>query len=121
MFEALIICSILLTILVLFLTLKEPLSKSLVVKPVVTPSLVKETESQYDGAVTYGEYYTEHICPKCFHILNEDKARYKSKCCYICGYSNCSVLFSTLKVVVRDTYIDGKYFETVLKPAKYRI
>jgi hypothetical protein len=77
--------------------------------------IVSRTEGKHEGEVTYGEYYHEHICPKCMRILNHDKARYKSKCCYYCGHSNCSTLFNPEKVIVRDVYVNGYYRETVVK------
>lgn len=66
---------------------------------------------------TFSEFYSLDICPKCHRILNHDKARYKSRCCYKCGYTN-GGLFSCKKVIVRDRYVDGGYIETVVHKYK---
>jgi hypothetical protein len=62
--------------------------------------------------IEWSEYYSLHICPKCRFVLNENKARYYSKCCYICGHSTGS-LFDCKRVTVRDKYVNGKFIETI--------
>jgi hypothetical protein len=63
---------------------------------------------------TYSEFYTVPICPKCKHILDATKARYNSKCCYLCGYTNGEYLFDPEYVVVRDRFVDSYYVETMV-------
>src|SRR5687767_8148213 len=76
--------------------------------------VVNVKESDRAGQkVTYSEWYTIDICPKCKHLLDDYKARYDSKCCYKCGYRNGSI-FTTSRVSVRDVYVEGKVVETVL-------
>jgi hypothetical protein len=68
-----------------------------------------------DGTITHSQFYSIHICPKCHSVLDHDKARYRTMCCYKCGHSNSSVLFDCKKVVVRDVYVNGVFKETVVK------
>lgn len=76
-------------------------------------SMVVFTETHSHGVVKYSEYYSVDICPSCKHILNHDKARYDSRCCYLCGYSDDDHLFDCERLTVRDKYINGKYIETI--------
>lgn len=71
-------------------------------------------QTSFEGNITYSEFYSINICPKCHAVLNERKARYDSRCCYKCGHSNCNTLFDTEKVVVRDVYVNGKFAETLV-------
>jgi len=70
-------------------------------------------EVKIDG-VTYSEFYSLDICPKCHRVLNERKARYDTLCCYYCGHTNDS-LFDTDVVIVRDRFKDGVFVDTVVE------
>lgn len=67
------------------------------------------------GVEKFSEYYCVDICPNCKSVLDHDKARYKTRCCYKCGHKNDAVLFDTESVVVRDRYVNGKFIETIVK------
>jgi hypothetical protein len=62
---------------------------------------------------TFSEFYSLEICPECHRVLDHEKARYRSKCCYKCGYTNGS-LFYCQTVIVRDRYVNGKFIETLV-------
>jgi len=83
--------------------------------------LVLFTPTNYEGNVTYGEFYSVDICPKCHAVLDDKKARYYSRCCYKCGHTNCDTLFDTEKVTVRDVYVNGKFTETIVHEKENRI
>jgi len=70
----------------------------------VTP----KTNYSRTNMVIYSEYYYQPICPKCNEILNEKKARYETRCCYKCGFSN-GFLFTLHNRIVRDKYINGVF------------
>jgi hypothetical protein len=75
--------------------------------------LVLFTEDEPKEESTFSEFYSVEICPKCHRLLDHDKARYKSKCCYKCGHTN-GMLFNTQTVIVRDRYVNKKFIETLV-------
>jgi ssDNA-binding Zn-finger/Zn-ribbon topoisomerase 1 len=106
-----LIFGIIVSVLIYLLFFTTIFQKNAETKPVVYSE--DKHQIAINDRVKYSEFYSAYICPECKHILDHDKARYRSRCCYKCGYSNGS-LFSCASVVLRDKFVNGKFQETIV-------